>query len=253
MDEPERRSPIVRPMRDGRWPPEETSGRISEERPDLAASDSAIYRAVGSGSPDCGLPGHKKAARPLRHHGKRRHGKGGQERGGKVRMTHGISERPEETSSRSRTGDWEGDTVAGRRGGACLVTQVDRMSGCLVGGKAAMKAHAEASGATERAPGGEAVHAAAPGRGKELSDAEGLQEALGAPACFCHPHHPWERGTDENTNGLLRDWFPKGESLDDVSDSEVQEACDPLSRRPRKRLRWKCSWEVCHRQSLHLL
>ena len=91
------------------------------------------------------------------------------------------------------------------------------------------------------------------GRGKELSDAESLQEALGAPACFCHPHHPWERGTNENTNGLLRDWFPKGESLDDVSDSEVQEACDPLSRRPRKRLRWKCSWEVCHRQSLHLL
>ncbi|MEE6159665.1 hypothetical protein VXJ24_10930 [Olsenella sp. YH-ols2221] len=96
-------------------------------------------------------------------------------------------------------------------------------------------------------------HTVAPGRGKEFSDAEGLQEALGAPACFCHPRHPWERGTDESTNGLLRDWFPKGGSLGDVSGSEVQEACDPLSRRPRRRLRWKCPWEVCHRQSLHLL
>ena len=67
-------------------------------------------------------------------------------------------------------------------------------------------------------------------RGKEFSDAEGLQEALGAPACFCHPHHPWERGTNENTNGLLRDWFPKGERLDDVSDSEVQEVYDSLNR-----------------------
>jgi len=90
-------------------------------------------------------------------------------------------------------------------------------------------------------------------RGKEFSDAEGLQEALGAPVCFCRPHHPWERGTDESTNGLLGGWLPKGESLDDVSDSEVQEACDSLNRRPRKRLKWKCPWEVYHHQSLHLL
>ena len=59
-------------------------------------------------------------------------------------------------------------------------------------------------------------------------------------------------GTDENANGLLGDWFPKSGSLDDVSDSEVQGACDSLDRRPRKRLKWKCPWEVYHRQSLHL-
>ncbi len=59
--------------------------------------------------------------------------------------------------------------------------------------------------------------------------------------------------TDENAIGLLRDWFPKGESLGNASGSEVQEACDSLSRRPRKRLRWKCPWEVYHCQSLHLL
>lgn len=152
-----------------------------------------------------------------------------------------------------RTGDWEGDAVAGRRGGACLVTQVDGMGGHLVGGKAARKAHTEASEATERALEGGAVHTVTLDRGKEFSDAEGLQEALGAPVCFCHPHHPWERGTNENTNGLLRDWFPKGESLDDVSDSDVQAAYDSLNRRQRKRLRWKCPWEVYHRQSLHLL
>lgn len=253
MDEPERRSLVVRLMRDEHWSPEEISGRISEERPDLAVSDSAIYRAVESGSLDCELPGHRKAARLLRHHGKRRHRKGSQERRGKVRITHDISERPEEASSRSRTGDWEGDTVAGGQGGACLVTQVDRMSGYLVGGKAARKAHAEVNEATERALEGEAVHTVTLDRGKEFSDAEGLQEALGAPVYFCHPHHPWERGTNENTNGLLRDWFPKGESLDDVSDSEVQEVYDSLNRRPRKRLKWKCPWEVYHHQSLHLL
>lgn len=62
-----------------------------------------------------------------------------------MRIAHDISERPEEASSGSRTGDWEGDTVAGRQGGACLVTQVDRMSGYLVDGEAARKAHAETS------------------------------------------------------------------------------------------------------------
>lgn len=166
MDEPERRSLAVRPMRDGHWSPEEISGRISEERPDLAVSDSAICRAVESGSLDCELPGHRKAARLLRHHGKRRHRKGSQERRGKVRITHDISERPEEASSRNRTGDWEGDMVAGRQGGACLVTQAGRMSGYLVGGKAARKAHAEASEAMERALEGEAVHAAASRQGQ---------------------------------------------------------------------------------------
>ena len=81
---------------------------------------------------------------------------------------------------------------------------------------------------------------------------KGLQEALGAHAYFCYPHHLWERGTNENTNGLLRDWFSKGKSLDDVTD-EVQRTYDSLNQRPRKRLKWKCPWEVYHHQSLHLL
>lgn len=221
--------------------------------PELAVSDTTIYRAVASGSLDCELPGRGKASRLLRHRGKRRHGKGSAERRGKIRISHDISERPEAASSRGRVGDWEGDTVAGRAGGACLVTQVDRMSGYLAGGKAARKAHREVNAATERALAGEPVRTVTLDRGKEFSDAEGLQEALGAPVYFCRPHHPWERGTNENTNGLLRDWFPKGASLDAVTDDEVERVYDLLNRRPRKRLGWKCPWEVYHHQPLHLL
>ena len=62
-----------------------------------------------------------------------------------------------------------------------------------------------------------------------------------------------ERGTNEDTNSLLRDWFSKGKSLDDVDDRKVQEVYDSLNRRPRKRLEWRCPWEVYHHQSLHLL
>lgn len=253
MDDPERRSLVVRLMRDEHWSPEQISARIGIERPALSVSDTTIYRAVEEGSLDCELPGRRKASRLLRHHGKRRHKRGSGERRGRIRVTHELSERPKAADGRRRLGDWEGDTVAGRQGGACLVTQVDRRSRYLVGGKAARKAHAEVNDVTERALGGEVVRSVTLDRGKEFADAEGLQEALGAPVFFCLPHHPWERGTNENTNGLLRDWFPKGRSLDGVTDEEVRKAYDSLNRRPRKRLGWKCPWEVYHHKTLHLL
>ena len=91
------------------------------------------------------------------------------------------------------------------QGGTCLITQVDHLSGYLVGGKAA-----RVNEATKKALAGRVVLTVTLDRGKEFLDAEGLQEALGTPVYFCHPHHLWERGTNENTNGLLRDWFSKG-------------------------------------------
>ncbi|MFC2647785.1 MAG: hypothetical protein ACFNZW_07500 [Coriobacteriaceae bacterium] len=89
--------------------------------------------------------------------------------------------------------------------GACLITQVDRLSGYLASGKAARKARAEVNEATKKALAGEVVLTVTLDRGKEFLEAEGLQQALGAPVCFCPPHHLWERGTNENANGLLRD------------------------------------------------
>lgn len=99
---------------------------------------------------------------------------------------------------------------------------------------------------------GEPAHAATPDRGKELPDAEGPQGALGAPACFCHPRHPWGRGADGSADGLLGGWLPKGASPGGVTDDEARGAYDSLDRRPRKRLGWRCPWEVYHCQSLHL-
>jgi len=129
---------------------------------------------------------------------------------------------------------------------------VDHLSGYLASGKAARKTRTAVNEATKKALAGKAVLTVTLDRGKEFLDAEGLQETLGAPVYFCPPHHLWERGTNENTNGLLRDWFSKGKSLDDVTD-EVQRVYDSLNQRPRKRLKWKCPWEVYHHQSLHLL
>ena len=125
---------------------------------------------------DCELSGRRKATRLLTRHGKCRHSKSGQKRRGKLRITHDISKRSEEAFGRSQIGDWEGDTVAGRQEGTCLITQVDRMSGYLVGGKAARTAVNEA---TEKAFAGEVVLSVTLDRGKEFSDAKGAAGGAG--------------------------------------------------------------------------
>ncbi|HIT51653.1 MAG TPA: IS30 family transposase, partial [Candidatus Aveggerthella excrementigallinarum] len=71
--------------------------------------------------------------------------------------------------------------------------------------------------------------------------------------CFCAAHHPWEKGTVENTNGLLREYFPKGTDFSAVSDGDVARVHDAVNRRPRKRLGWRTPWEVFHGEALHLL
>ncbi len=218
-----------------------------------AVSASTTRRAVGSGALDCGLPGWQSMCRRLRHRGKRRHARGSEERRSKIGATHEISGRPPEAEGRTRIGDWEGDTVVGRAGGPRLVTQVDRASGCIVGGRAASGSSADADAVVERAPSGEVVRTVTLDRGSEFAAAPGPRDALGAPACFRLPHHPWQRGTNENTNGLLRECFPKGTDLSATRDEEVRKAYDDLNHRPRKRYGWRCPWEVYHGEALHLL
>ena len=92
-----------------------------------------------------------------------------------------------------------------------------------------------------------------PDRGKEFAAHAEAEEALGAKFFFALPHHPWQRGTNENTNGLLREYFPKGESLDDVSERRVLEVYDKLNRRPRKRLGYRTPYEIHYSEVLHLI
>ena len=71
--------------------------------------------------------------------------------------------------------------------------------------------------------------------------------------CFCSPHHPWEKGTVGNANGLIREYFPKGTDFASVTDDRVREVYDKLNRRPRKRLGWRTPWEAHYSEALHLL
>jgi IS30 family transposase len=233
------------------WSPEQIEGRLALELGESPVSDTTIYRGIRDGRFD-GCIGGRKAACRLRHKGKRRRSPGS-ERRGKIRISHDIGERPAEAGSRSRTGDWESDTVAGVRDGACLVTNVDRKTGYLVGGKAARKASGEVNSVMVSSLSGMPLHSITPDRGKEFAAHAEVTEALGVEFYFALPHHPWQRGTNENTNGLLREYFPKGRPLEPIPESAVQEVYDKINRRPRKRLGFRTPYEAFFSTALQLI
>lgn len=234
-----------------RWSPEQIEGRLALELGRSPVSDTTIYRAIAAGRFD-GCIGGRKASRRLRRRGRKRRARR-DERRGRIVISNSIEQRPAEADGRSRLGDWEADTVAGKAGGACLLTLVDRRSGYLVGGKCRRKDAKSVAEEAPRALWGQPLHTVTADRGKEFARHAQVTRATGAEFYFALPHHPWQRGTNENTNGLLREYFPKGESLGRVSRSRVQEVYHELNLRPRKRLGYRTPHEVHHSETLQLL
>ena len=232
------------------WSPEQIEGRLALELGRSPVSDTTIYRGIHAGRFD-GCIGGRKAKRRLRHRGKRR--RGPSERRGKIKASHEISERPAAAEGRSEPGHWEGDTVAGKAGGPCLLTLVDRKDGFLVGGKCRRKAAKCVRDKMPRALEGQPLGSVTLDRGKEFADHAQVTADIDVQSYFALPHHPWQRGTNENTNGLLREYFPKGESLARVSEERVQEVYDKLNRRPRKRLGYRTPYEVHYSETLRLI
>ena len=230
--------------------------RLALERGMSVVSTATIYRAIYAGLFDAATkrryPGVNKAKRKLRHRGKTRRNKNTQERRGKIIISNDLVDRPAIANNRGRIGDWEDDTVAGKVGGACLLTKADRKTRFLIGRKLSKKTSEAVRDATIDALKGYPVHTITPDRGKEFAKHWQVTEALHVPYYFPPPHQPWQRGTNENTNGLLREYFSKGHSLDDVSEEEVQRVVHELNTRPRKCLGWKTPYEVFFGKVLHL-
>ena len=241
---------------DHQWSPEQISMRLAMERGMPIISTATIYRAIYAGLFDAEAKrryaGVNKAKRKLRHRGKTRRNKRIEERRGKIVISNNLTDRPVIANDRGRIGDWEGDTVAGKTGGACLLTNADRKSRFLVGRKLPKKTSEAVRDATIDSLKGYPVHTITPDRGKEFAKHRQVTEVLHAPYYFPPPHQPWQRGTNENTNGLLREYFPKGRSLDDVSEEEIQRVVYELNTRPRKCLAWRTPYEVFFNKVLHL-
>ncbi len=230
-----------------RWSPEQISGKIESET-GFSISPEAIYQFIYAQFSDYGLkPGREDLRSFLRRRRKRRAPKGAR-RCQRVRP-YGISidSRPSIVTKRIRVGDWEGDTVESANHKPGINTLVDRKSGLVL----ITKLEGKTGRATKEAVVSrlsclpkKARHTLTLDNGPENSSWRNIQLYAGIQCFFAHPYHSWERGTNENTNGLIRDYFPKKTDFTNIADEEIQKVEYDLNTRPRKRLGWKTPLEV---------
>lgn len=243
------------------WSPEEISNRLKLEEYPLQLSYGAIYRAIHAGAFDANK---REASRNRRHRfsyhlrrkGKRKHAKGEKNKQGGYQSANRIADRPEEANKRMAQGYFEADTIVGKRGAACLVTLVDRQSRFTLAAKAAQGTASNVCKAMiallERLP-PDKVKSITPDRGSEFALYQEVTDALhGAEFYFADPHSPWQRGTNENTNGLIRECIPKGTDIALVCDEQLADFINKLNLRPRKCLAWRTPFEVFFDEVLHL-
>ena len=158
------------------------------------------------------------------------------DRRGKIKNRVDIDQRPLVVEQRSRIGDWEGDTVMGKGRKSALLTMVERKTLYtvivrLTGKRADLLAEAAVrSMAALKAK----VKTITFDNGLEFAEHETIAKALGADIYFAHPYASWQRGINENTNGLIRQYFPKGTDFNEVTDEEIQAVMAKLNNRPRK-------------------
>jgi IS30 family transposase len=158
-----------------------------------------------------------------------------------------IGERPKVVSLRARLGDWEIDTVHGR-GKACIVTVVERKSGLVRMGKLPGATGQHTLRRTVALLRGEPhpVRTITADNGTEFHIYKTLERRLGVRIYFATPHHAWERGTNENTNGLIRQYLPRGTNLRNLTQSRCAQIAATLNNRPRLRLNFRTPNEVYH-------
>ena len=150
----------------------------------------------------------------------------------------------DEIKSRSRIGDWEGDTVYGGVGKGLLVTLVDRKSRFLCAGRLNSRNADETKAVIEELLAGKPVTSVSFDNGSEFAQFKEIERSLGAPVYFAEPHKPWQRGTNENTNDILRFFFPKGYDFHSLDDDFLRSVVLMINLRPRKCLGWKSPFEV---------
>ena len=170
----------------------------------------------------------------------------GANRRGQIPNRRGIEERSAAVETRNRIGHWEADTVIGAAHKGALVTLVERKSGMLLIKKVKFKRADLVSQAMIGllTPVKQTVTTMTYDNGKEFAMHESVNAAIGCESFFADPYCSWQRGTNENTNGLIRQYAPKGRYFDTLIDKEVQLIQDRLNHRPRKRLGFKTPHQV---------
>ena len=224
-----------------RLSPQQVAGRLKAEGA-LNISHEAIYRFVYRDKAHGGdLVEHLRCQKT-----RRKRYASGQQRRGKLCDRVCIEQRDPIVEQRSRIGDWEGDTVIGKGHRGALVTLVERKSRYTLARQVNSK---HSDGVTQAIlemlrPHKDQCLTLTFDNGKEFAEHVFIARALQAKVYFAHPYHSWERGLNENTNGLLRQYFPKCTNLLNVSHEEVDDAVYALNHRPRKCLGYLTPHEV---------
>lgn len=240
------------------WSPEQICGRLPLEFPDddsMRLVHETIYQTLfvhGRGGLDKELVKHLRSKRKRRH--PRTITARNAERGSSIIDKVLITERPVEVDDRAVPGHWEGDLIIGARGQSQTGTLVERTSGFTMllalpdNRRAATVAEVMQQQITKLPD--QLRRSITWDQGIEMADHAKFTIATGIPIYFCHPHAPWERGSNENTNGLLRHYLPRTSDLSAHSQPELDNIAAELNTRPRKRLGYLTPSEVFNQLTL---
>jgi IS30 family transposase len=222
------------------WSPEQVSGWLKKPA-GSSISHEWIYQHILTDKHSGG-----DLYKHLRCQKKRRKRYGSPERRGKLPNRVSIEERPEVVNQRERLGDWEVDTVVGKNQQGALVSLVERKSRYTLLGLVRRRQADLVKQAVIAMliPLADRVLSITSDNGKEFAEHVQIAKALDTAFYFSHPYSAWERGTNENTNGLIRQYFPKGSDFSSVTETGTVSVTDKLNHRPRKCLDFQTPFEV---------
>jgi IS30 family transposase len=227
------------------WSPEQVAGHLARSG-QLSISHETIYRHVWRDKREGGtLHTHLRGARK-----RRRKRYGAYDSRGRLAGKRMIGERPAQVEQRREVGHWEADTVAGADTKDCVLTLVERKTGLVLIGKLADRT---AEGLSRRAvrlmiSSGARFETVTADNGTEFHDYKRIERRAGVAFYFARPYHSWERGSNENANGLLRQYLPKGASMAGLSQHQCNAIARKLNTRPRKWLGFRTPLE-CFNES----
>jgi IS30 family transposase len=234
--------PLVEKLKKAQWSPEQIVGRFVKEGKENIPSVETFYQYIYRD---------KKAGGDLwknlrRKRKKRRKRLKKKDLRGSIPNRVGIENRPKEVETKAKIGHWEGDTVVGAGHKQAFVTVVERHSKYLV---AAKVEQATAKNVAQTLvgllkPHAEKVETLTFDNGQEFSAHQKVSEELNAEVYFARPYHSWERGLNEHTNGLLRQYFPKKTLFETLTQKEIRLAVQKINQRPRKILGYRTPEEV---------
>ncbi len=226
------------------WSPEQISGHLKRLGGSWVSHETIYQFLIKDKHFGGSLYKHLRQSRKKR---KKRYGMC--ERRGQINNRVSIEDRPALIEKRERIGDWEIDLIIGKSHRQALVTLVDRLSLKTLIAKVERKQSSLVAKAAIRLlrPYKErATYSITSDNGKEFSDHKKISKTLGVDFYFAHPYSSWERGTNENTNGLIRQYFPKKSSFEEITDKDLRFVMNRLNSRPRKCLGYRTPDEVFH-------